>query len=51
MRIDLITVFPDMIAQVVEFGVIGRAKEKGLLEIVTHDLRDFTKDRHRSVDD
>jgi tRNA (guanine37-N1)-methyltransferase len=40
-----------MIAQAVEFGVIGRAKEKGLLEIVTHDLRDFTKDRHRSVDD
>ena len=51
MWIDLITVFPDMIAQAVEFGVIGRAKEKGLLEIVTHDLRDFTKDRHRSVDD
>jgi tRNA (guanine37-N1)-methyltransferase len=51
MRIDLITVFPDMIAHTVEFGVIGRAKEKGLLEIVTHNLRDFTKDRHRSVDD
>jgi tRNA (guanine37-N1)-methyltransferase len=51
MRIDLITVFPNMIAQTVEFGVIGRAKQNGLLEIVTHDLRDFTKDRHRSVDD
>jgi len=51
MRIDLITVFPDMITQTVEFGVIGRAKQSGLLEIVTHDLRDFTKDRHRSVDD
>jgi tRNA (guanine37-N1)-methyltransferase len=51
MRIDLITVFPDMIAQTIAFGVIGRAKEKGLLEIVTHNLRDFTKDRHRSVDD
>jgi len=51
MRIDLITVFPEMIAQAVEFGVIGRAKDKGLLEIVTHDLRSFTKDRHRSVDD
>jgi len=51
MRIDLITVFPDMITQAVEFGVIVRAKEKGLIEIVTHDLRDFTKDRHRSVDD
>jgi len=47
----LITVFPDMITQTVEFGVIGRAKQSGLLEIVTHDLRDFTKDRHRSVDD
>lgn len=51
MRIDLITVFPNMITQTVEFGVIGRAKQNGLLEIVTHDLRDFTKDRHRSVDD
>ena len=51
MRIDLITVFPNMITQTVEFGVIGRAKQSGLLEIVTHDLRDFTKDRHRSVDD
>jgi len=40
-----------MITQTVEFGVIGRAKQSGLLEIVTHDLRDFTKDRHRSVDD
>lgn len=47
----MITVFPDMITQTVEFGVIGRAKQSGLLEIVTHDLRDFTKDRHRSVDD
>jgi len=51
MRIDLITVFPEMIAQAVKFGVIGRAKDKNLLEIVTHDLRNFTKDRHRSVDD
>jgi tRNA (guanine37-N1)-methyltransferase len=51
MRIDLITVFPNMITQTIEFGVIGRAKQNGLLEIITHDLRDFTKDRHRSVDD
>lgn len=51
MRIDLLTVFPDMVAQAVRFGVIGRANEKNLLEIVIHDLREFTHDRHHSVDD
>jgi len=51
MRIDLITVFPEMIANAVKYGVIGRAQENGLLEILVHDLRDSTHDRHRSVDD
>lgn len=51
MRIDLITVFPEMIANAIKYGVIGRAQEKGLLEVFAHDLRDSTHDRHRSVDD
>jgi len=51
MRIDVITIFPEMIASAVEFSVIKRAGENGLLEIAVHDLRDFTHNQHRSVDD
>ena len=51
MRIDIITIFPEMIANAIEYGVVGRAQENGLLEIIVHDLRDFTHDQHRSVDD
>lgn len=40
-----------MIAGAVKYGIINRAQESGLLEIVVHNLRDFTTDRHRSVDD
>ena len=51
MRIDVITIFPEMIASVVKYGVISRAQETGLLKIAVHNLRDFAHDRHRSVDD
>ena len=51
MRIDLITVFPEMVANAVKYGVIVRTQEQGLLDIIVHDLRDSTYDRHRSVDD
>ena len=51
MRIDVITIFPEMIASAVEFSVIKRAKENGLLEIIAHDLRDYAHNQHRSVDD
>jgi len=51
MRIDVITVFPDMIANAVSYGVIARAITRELLKIVVHDLRDYTNDKHRSVDD
>jgi tRNA (guanine37-N1)-methyltransferase len=51
MRIDVITIFPEMIANEVEHSVIKRAQENGLLEIVVHDLRDFAHDPHRSIDD
>jgi tRNA (guanine37-N1)-methyltransferase len=51
MRIDVITIFPEMIVNAVGFSVIKRAQENGLLEIVVHDLRDSAHNQHRSVDD
>ena len=51
MRIDVITIFSEMIANAVEYSVIKRAQENGLLEVVVHDLRDFAHNQHRSVDD
>ncbi len=51
MRIDLITIFPDMLEAVMHFGVTGRAVERGLVEIHGCNPRDFTEDRHRTVDD
>lgn len=51
MRVDVITIFPEMIANAVGYSVIKRAQEKGLLEIAVHDLRDFAHNQHRSVDD
>ncbi len=51
MRFDVITIFPAMFGPVFEQGVIGRAVQRGVLELATHDLRSFTHDRHRQVDD
>jgi tRNA (guanine37-N1)-methyltransferase len=51
MTFDLVTIFPRMIESGLAEGVVGRARERGLLDIAVHDLRDFTVDRHRSVDD
>ena len=48
---DIVTIFPAMIEAALAEGVVGRAVEKKLLDVVIHDLRDFTTDRHRSVDD
>ena len=50
MRIDVITIFPDYLAPL-DLSLIGRARERGLIDLWVHDLRDFTHDRHRSVDD
>ncbi|MGZ8717870.1 MAG: tRNA (guanosine(37)-N1)-methyltransferase TrmD, partial [Aeromicrobium sp.] len=50
MRIDVITVFPDYLAPL-ELSLTGKARAAGLLEIQAHDLRDYTRDKHRSVDD
>ncbi len=51
MRFDVVTIFPGMFGPVFQQGVVGRALERGVLELHTHDLRDFTHDRHRQVDD
>ena len=51
MRFDVVTIFPGMFGCVFEQGVVGRGIERGLVELHTHDLRDFTHDKHRQVDD
>jgi len=48
---DVITTFPEFFTGPFDFGVIRRGRENGLIEIRVHDLRDFTSDRHRTVDD
>jgi tRNA (guanine37-N1)-methyltransferase len=49
-RVDVVTIFPEYLAPL-ELSLIGRARRAGLLDVVVHDLRDFTHDRHRTVDD
>jgi tRNA (guanine37-N1)-methyltransferase len=49
-RVDVVTIFPELFAAL-DVSLLGRARERGLLEVVVHDLRDFTHDRHRTVDD
>jgi tRNA (guanine37-N1)-methyltransferase len=51
MKIDVITIFPKMVEAGLAEGVIGRARTSGVLDIVVHNLRDFTTDRHKVVDD
>ena len=51
MRIDVVTLFPDMIRERSGYGIQGRALENGLLELHSWNPRDFTQDRHRAVDD
>ena len=51
MRFDLITIFPEFFAGPLEHGIVRKAREAGLIEIHVQDLRVFTKDRHRTVDD
>ncbi|GAB3680439.1 tRNA (guanosine(37)-N1)-methyltransferase TrmD [Angustibacter aerolatus] len=50
MRVDVVSIFPAYL-DVLELSLLGRAREQGLLDVVVHDLRDFTHDRHRTVDD
>ena len=51
MRIDIITLFPEMMETVLNESIIGRAQKKGVLEIECHQLREFAFDKHRHVDD
>lgn len=51
MRITVLSLFPELIATVARFGVLGRALDRGLLELATINPRDFTDDPYRSVDD
>lgn len=50
-RIDIITLFPEMCEAVLNESIIGRARKKGCVEFVCHQLRDFAFDKHRRVDD
>ncbi|MBR3768478.1 MAG: tRNA (guanosine(37)-N1)-methyltransferase TrmD [Clostridia bacterium] len=51
MRIDILTLFPDMCKAVYSESIIGRALSKGIIEIHSHNIRDFTQDKHKRVDD
>jgi len=51
MRIDIITVLPELLTSPFDHSIVKRARDKGLVEIVIHNLRDFTSDSHKSVDD
>ena len=51
MRFDVVTLFPGLVEQVGGYGVVGRAADKGLIELACWNPRDYTRDRHRTVDD
>ncbi len=51
MRIDVLTIFPEYLAGPLGVSLLGRAADRGLLDVRLHDLRDWTDDRHRTVDD
>ena len=51
MRIDIVTLFPEMCEAVLETSILGRAKEKGLVETHCHQLRDYTKNKQKQTDD
>jgi tRNA (guanine37-N1)-methyltransferase len=51
MRVDVLTIFPGMVEAPLSDGIVQRAREGGLLDLLVHDLRDYTDDKHRSVDD
>ncbi|MDH5465811.1 MAG: tRNA (guanosine(37)-N1)-methyltransferase TrmD [Candidatus Aminicenantes bacterium] len=51
MRFDIITIFPEIFGSVFSGGIINKALEKGLIEVRVHDLRAFTLDKHKQVDD
>ncbi len=51
MKFEIVTIFPDFFRGPLDYGIVRRARDAGLIEIGVHDLRVFTRDRHRTVDD
>jgi len=51
MRIDVLTLFPEMFEGVFDFSIIGKARERGLIDVKLHDIRSYTHDKHHVVDD
>jgi tRNA (guanine37-N1)-methyltransferase len=51
MKIDVLTLFPEMFAGPLDVSIVGRARKSGLLDLRVHNLRDWTHDRHKTVDD
>ena len=51
MKFDIVTIFPKMVEASLAEGIVGRAITRGILDVLVHDLRRFTTDRHRTVDD
>jgi tRNA (guanine37-N1)-methyltransferase len=51
MKFDVVTIFPEFFAGPLHYGIVRRARESGLIDIRVHDLRQFTHDRHKTVDD
>ena len=50
MKIDIVTIFPEFFG-VLDVSLLGKARQSGIIDVAVHDLRDFTHDRHRAVDD
>jgi tRNA (guanine37-N1)-methyltransferase len=51
MKFDIITIFPEVVEEYINKGIVSIAREKGLVEICVHNLRDWTSDNHKTVDD
>jgi tRNA (guanine37-N1)-methyltransferase len=51
MNFDIVTIFPEFFSGTLDYGIVRRARESGVIAVRVHDLREFTHDRHRTVDD
>ena len=51
MRIDILTLFSELVESYLSESIVGRAREKGIFEAISHNIRDYTEDKHRRVDD
>ena len=51
MKVDIVTAFPDMFSSLLSESILKKAQENGFLEVKVHDLRDYTTDKHRQIDD